>query len=356
MSHNHSQPDLAWPERWPHRVAVLLVGLTFPLIWVGGLVTSYDAGMAVPDWPSTYGYNLFLYPWQTWLFGPFDILVEHGHRLLASLVGFITIALLVSIWKCSTSPALRVCGVIALGLVVGQGVLGGMRVLFDERDLAKVHGCVGPLFFAFTCFLATFTSRRWRETQSTTRSADSSAAVDNRLFRFAALTAGWAYLQIALGAQLRHLTPDVAPGAFRALLLFHLVVAAIVTSHLIWLAIKTRRATRNLTSPETSAWLTRPTRALVLLVVTQLTLGAATWVLNYGFPIWFRDYAWAQDFVIQHESFRQALVSTAHVAIGALIFALSTVVAARVWRTLPATSNAAVLAISLTSNSFEVAR
>ena len=62
---------------------------TFPLIWVGGLVTTYDAGMAVPDWPNTYGYNLFLYPWQTWLSGPWDLFIEHGHRLLGALVGMI---------------------------------------------------------------------------------------------------------------------------------------------------------------------------------------------------------------------------------------------------------------------------
>ena len=72
---------------WPHRLAVLLVCATFPLIWVGGLVTTYDAGMAVPDWPTTYGYNLFLYPWQTWLAGPWDLFIEHGHRLLGSLGG-----------------------------------------------------------------------------------------------------------------------------------------------------------------------------------------------------------------------------------------------------------------------------
>ena len=60
---------------------MVLVCATFPLIWVGGLVTTYEAGMAVPDWPTTYGYNLFLYPWQTWMLGPWDLFIEHGHRL-----------------------------------------------------------------------------------------------------------------------------------------------------------------------------------------------------------------------------------------------------------------------------------
>src|SRR5688572_15962597 len=79
--------------RWPHRLALLSAVVIFPLIWVGGLVTSYDAGMAVPDWPGTYGYNLFLYPWTTWFFGPFDLFIEHGHRLLGALAGMLMIAL-----------------------------------------------------------------------------------------------------------------------------------------------------------------------------------------------------------------------------------------------------------------------
>ena len=80
---------------WPHRWAVVLACATFPLVWVGGLVTTTDAGMAVPDWPSTFGYNMFLYPWQSWLAGPWDLFVEHGHRLLASSVGLMTIGLVI---------------------------------------------------------------------------------------------------------------------------------------------------------------------------------------------------------------------------------------------------------------------
>ena len=76
------------PARSVHRLTVLVVCLVWPLIWVGGLVTTNDAGMAVPDWPNTYGYNLFLYPYDTWFFGPFDLFIEHGHRLLGAVVGF----------------------------------------------------------------------------------------------------------------------------------------------------------------------------------------------------------------------------------------------------------------------------
>ena len=91
-----SQQNLVATSPWPHRAAVLLVCATFPLIWVGGLVTTTQAGMAVPDWPNTYGYNLFLYPWQTWLFGPWDLFIEHGHRLLAESLSRAVVAPAVS--------------------------------------------------------------------------------------------------------------------------------------------------------------------------------------------------------------------------------------------------------------------
>src|SRR4026209_699674 len=80
---------------WPHRIAVILVGATFPLLFIGGLVTSKGAGLAVPDWPTTFGYNMFLYPWSK-MVG--NIFYEHSHRLVASAVGFLTIALALSLW------------------------------------------------------------------------------------------------------------------------------------------------------------------------------------------------------------------------------------------------------------------
>ena len=124
---------------------------TFPLIWVGGLVTTYKAGMAVPDWPTTYGYNLFLYPGRRGSFGPWDLFIEHGHRLFGAAVGLMTIGLVVVVWRLRCGGA--GCGVAALGalaLVIVQGVLGR-----DARDdsttptFAQIHGCVGPLFFAY---------------------------------------------------------------------------------------------------------------------------------------------------------------------------------------------------------------
>ena len=92
-----SNSSLNAESRLPHTLAMCLVCATFPLIWVGGMVTTYDAGMAVPDWPNTFGYNMFLYPLSTWISGPWTQFIEHGHRLLGAAVGMLTIAALVSV-------------------------------------------------------------------------------------------------------------------------------------------------------------------------------------------------------------------------------------------------------------------
>ena len=117
----HGPSDQSVRSPWPHRWAVALACATFPLVWVGGLVTTTDAGMAVPDWPNTYGYNLFLYPWQSWLAGPWDLFVEHGHRMLAATVGLITIGMLVVFMRLERRNWVRGMGFAALGLVIFQG-------------------------------------------------------------------------------------------------------------------------------------------------------------------------------------------------------------------------------------------
>src|SRR4029077_4018027 len=111
---------------WPHRLAVVLVCATFPLLFIGGLVTSKGAGLAVPDWPTTFGYNMFLYPWSK-MVG--NIFYEHSHRLVASFVGLLTLALAFLLWFRERRTWMRWLGVGALGLVMAQGILGGLRVI-----------------------------------------------------------------------------------------------------------------------------------------------------------------------------------------------------------------------------------
>jgi len=311
---------------WPHRFAVVLTCATFPLIWVGGLVTTYDAGMAVEDWPNTYGYNLFLYPWKTWIFGPFDLFIEHGHRLLGALAGFLTIALLVSLLLAERRTWMKWVGFTALLAVIGQGLLGGMRVLFDDRQLAMIHGCVGPAFFAFTVAICVFTSRFWHSEGQGEGGRDPVAG--RSLAQLALLTLGFSYIQLALGASLRHLPIDATVAYFRGAVVFHLLMAAVVTFH--------AAALTNLVWKAGIGWgLRGPVAVLMGAVILQLILGGGSWVVKYGWPEWIADTNLTAGYTIQTNSLSQALTVTAHVANGSLILAMATMVAVRACRAFP---------------------
>src|SRR5918994_1730500 len=123
----HSPGDVS---AWPHRLAVALACATCPLLFIGGLVTSKGAGLAVPDWPTSFGYNMFLYPWSK-MIG--DIFYEHSHRLIAAAVGLLTIAVTLTFWLKERRQWLRWLGVAALLLVIVQGVIGGLRVVLLEH-------------------------------------------------------------------------------------------------------------------------------------------------------------------------------------------------------------------------------
>src|SRR5712671_3097399 len=129
---------------WLYRFAVLTAVATFILLGVGGLVTSKGVGMAVPDWPTSYGYNMFALPFKFWTGGA---LYEHSHRLVASGVGFLTTILAVWLWFAESRQWLRRLGVIAFFAVVVQGVLGGLRVVWLKDELGIFHAALAQLFF-----------------------------------------------------------------------------------------------------------------------------------------------------------------------------------------------------------------
>lgn len=300
------------------------------MIWIGGLVTSYGAGMAVPNWPNTYGYNLFLYPLETWLYGPWKLFIEHGHRLFGTLVGLITIAFLISAWRCRTRPVVRWLGVAALAGVLFQGALGGMRVIVDQVQLAKIHGCVGPAFFALTVALSAVTSRRWQqpgEPSSTGMDRQSSSRLGMaRIERLAVLTTLLAYAQLVVGSQLRHLPTAARASDFRIALVFHLLLAAALFAHIVFLFARIYRA------QPADSWIRRPAARLLFQICLQLSLGAGTWIVKYGWPAWMSDFGFAASHVVSADSFAQIVIATAHVAIGSLILATSLLVALRTAR------------------------
>lgn len=303
----HSVPKptlLASP--WPHRVAWILACATFPLIWMGGLVTTYGAGMAVPDWPNTYGYNLFLYPLSSWL-AVWDIFLEHSHRLIGAAVGMITITLAGLLWLYDRRRWVRWLGLVAIVGVCFQGMLGGLRVIQDALLLAKVHGCTAPVFFSLAAALVTFTSPRWLQPETPQETMPS-----GRLPWLALAATAAIYLQIVLGAQLRHLSPAAGPGWFELWTWTHLIVAGLVLAGGMSLAVAVIHR-----SSKTSI-LARRARLLLWLIVIQILLGLATWVTNFGFPAWFADYIWNVDYTVVAEGRLQAVVTTAHVGVGSL--------------------------------------
>src|ERR1700755_2440280 len=118
-----------------HRLALLTAVATFPLIFMGGLVTSHGAGMSVPDWPNSYGYNMFTFPPSKWIGG---IFYEHTHRLMGTGVGLVLIAMVVIAWKVEKRKWVRWLSAAVLGAVILQGILGGLRVVLVKLDLAIV--------------------------------------------------------------------------------------------------------------------------------------------------------------------------------------------------------------------------
>src|ERR1041385_7478029 len=145
-------------SKWLHRFAWFTSIATLFLICSGGMVTSKGVGLAVPDWPTTFGYNMFLFPVSRWVGG---IFFEHTHRLIASVVGCLTIIL--TIWLAfSEQPRwVRNLGYSALGAVILQGVLGGLRVTLLEDQIGIFHACLAQGFFALLIVIAVVTSPLW---------------------------------------------------------------------------------------------------------------------------------------------------------------------------------------------------
>ncbi len=194
-------------NRWRHRFAVLTALATLALLGVGGLVTSHGVGMAVPDWPNTYGYNMFLFPPSKWVGG---IFYEHSHRLVASGVGLLTAILAAWLWFAESRRWLRWLGVIAFFAVVLQGVLGGLRVVLFKDQIGIFHAALAQLFFALVCALALFTSRWWLE-RGVPHGGDAHQTAERSR---AGIRASWRwwflattiliFLQLVVGATMRH--------------------------------------------------------------------------------------------------------------------------------------------------------
>src|SRR5690349_742607 len=178
-----------------HKYSRLVVACTILLILAGSFVTSTDSGLSVPDWPTTYGWNMFAFPLSKMVGG---IFYEHGHRLIASAVGMLTIGLAVWLWVVDPRRWMRWLGVAALGAIVAQGVLGGLTVLFFlPPAVSTAHAGLAEIFFCMTVAIALFTGPGWIAGYGD--SAHSATGVDDpALRRLATLTTIVIYVQILI--------------------------------------------------------------------------------------------------------------------------------------------------------------
>jgi cytochrome c oxidase assembly protein subunit 15 len=290
-----------------HRFAALVAATTAVLIYAGGLVTSTGSGLSVPDWPNTYGWFMFSFPLDKMVGG---IWYEHSHRLIASIVGFLILVLATWLWRAEPRRWVRRLGYTALIAVITQGILGGITVLWFLPDpISIAHAGLAQLVFCLTLAIALVTSPGWKRGHS---------ANDRALQTITAITAVAAYVQILIGATMRHTgaglaIPDfplafgeVIPPSWSAAIAIHYahrVGALVVTMLVVATAghvFYHHRARRELR---------RPTLLLLILLAGQLTLGALT-VL----------------------SGKHYIINSLHVVTGAAVLGTSVVLALRAFR------------------------
>jgi len=270
-----------------HRLAVVTAVATCVLILFGGLVTNTGAALAVPDWPRTFGHNMFLFPWSEMVGGVF---YEHTHRLLGALVGLLTLGLAAALWP--RGGRLRWLGVMAVVAVCVQGVLGGLRVVLLQDSLAIVHGSLAQAYFALIVALALLTSRPM---------VTPARGVDPGLRGLALAGALLVYVQIVFGALLTH----------GGRLDLHLAGAVAVFAALPVLTARLRRTGDAVAAPAA--------RILLLLLALQLALGIAAYLSRFS-PLW-----------IPGGQVTMLAMPVAHRLAGGIIFALTVVLAVRVW-------------------------
>jgi cytochrome c oxidase assembly protein subunit 15 len=272
-----------------HGFAVFTACCTFLLIIAGALVTGNDAGLAVPDWPLSYG---SLTPPMIG-----GIFYEHGHRMVASFVGFLTVILAFWLWKRDPRPFVRRLGWIALAVVVTQGILGGITVLFFlPAPISVMHACLAQAFFCIVSSLALLTSESWNRSESGT--TDDLKGVSMR--QLSVWTVASVYAQLILGAALRHSKTG---------LLLHVLGAFVVAFLAIWTVARVYKTYANIPA------LFRPAMILGILLAAQLSLGVGSYLVRL---------ASRED--VQPGALMVA-VTTAHVATGAAVLVTSLVLA-----------------------------
>ena len=286
-----------------HRFALLVACATFFLIIAGALVTSHDEGLATNDWPLSNGQ---VFPKMVG-----NLFWEHGHRMVATTVGFLTICLVVFLFAKEKRRWVRRLGLLALFGVIAQGLLGGLTVKLSlPLAVSAAHATLAQLFFCTTVSLAVFTSQSWTEERP---QLDERPGLPLRYICTAA--AATIFLQLIIGATLRHSATWDKPLP-TDLLLTHIGGAFAVTLLLGSASLLVLRRHRD------QPFLTRPALIALALLVVQLSLGVAAYIVRAASP---NDPQPLNPMVS---------ITVAHVACGALVFATTIVLTLRVFKVL----------------------
>jgi cytochrome c oxidase assembly protein subunit 15 len=286
-------------HRGLHRFAIFTACATLVLVVVGALVTSNDAGLSVPDWPTSFG-SYYKIPRMVG-----GVQYEHGHRMVAEVVGFLTIVLAVWTWLVDKRLVLRLLVLGAISTVIMQGILGGLTVLlFLPPAISSAHAALAQTFFCIVVSIVLCTGRRWVEEQPR-------AELDQRrpaLFTLTLLSIFVLYVQLILGAMFRHHGLSWWP---------HVLNAGLVAIVLSWTAVRAISVYPKLDAVR------RPATAMLFLMVAQLCLGFLAFITRV---MWGRNAQSEVPMVIS---------TVVHVAVGALLLATTVVLAIQVWRHVP---------------------
>ena len=279
-----------------HQLAVATAISTLALVAAGGLVTTEGAGMAVPDWPKSFGYNMFALPLTQWVGG---VLYEHSHRLIGSAVGALSLALTVVVWLRERRRGIQWLATAVLLAVIAQGVLGGLRVLLVSPHLAMVHAVMAQTFFGLTVALAVISSPRWRSPGS------SAPAARSLIWPIAPAATALVYVQMILGVITRHTRMATAEHITGAMLVF---LAAVF---IVYETSRNHAGDRALVG---TAW------TMLALCMAQFATGLTALVMR------------ADRLPDAPLTALQAAAPTAHVTLGALIFGAGIVLTLCAWK------------------------
>src|SRR5215216_232757 len=286
-----------------NRFAILVACATFFLIIAGALVTSHDAGLATPDWPLSNGQ---FFPKMVG-----NLFWEHGHRMVATTVGMLTIVLMIYILIKEKRDWVRKLGIFALLAVIAQGLLGGLTVkLMLPLAVSTAHATLAQLFFCTTVSLAVFTSRSWIEATPLPEETG-----DKPLRFLCTVALVTIFLQLIIGATLRHSAPWDHHLPVQ-LVLLHIGGALAVTIALGSASLAVLRRYKD------ESFLARPAVVALVLLVVQLFLGVAAYLTRLASP----NEPQPLNPMIS--------ITVAHVACGALVFATTIVLTLRTYRVL----------------------